>query len=292
VPGKAEGGQRSKKRSGGDDPPNEESIKRTRTESTSRRYAPLAKEVMSPSDRKCAYQLCNNIAKFGSKYCSEPCSMSVAREVVKKQQEAEIATSAADAADMGALEDIARRKAEIDEKLHKLEKEQQELEKAIHSIAKRNGIKESFSPPTSPKGVVASPSQGIDSPPFQSVSPLISPLSPSILPQGASLPLESEYPESHKGGHANKRKKSGKLQRNNICGCPTTDSPSGFCELLRKNCVKHINWEEMKRATLEHEKTQHKKALTTLASDEMRVRNRMARRKECANDAHRTIIEA
>lgn len=30
-----------------------------------------------------------------------------------------------------------------------------------------------------------------------------------------------------------------------------------YCNLLRTNCVKHVNWEEMKRATLEHEKTQH-----------------------------------
>lgn len=83
-----------------------------------------------------------------------------------------------------------------DEKLHKLESEQHELEKVIHSIAKRNGLRETLSPPSSPKAF-ASPDQNNDSPPAPASSPLVQ--APS------SLPLDSEYPESQKG-HASRRK--------------------------------------------------------------------------------------
>lgn len=125
--------------------------------------------------------------------------MSVAREAIKKKQDTEstgiesvnVEASAADAADLDALEEIARRKAEIgmptsdvhrnnsvtEAKLHTLEKEQQELEKAIQSIVKRNAKDIS-------ENSVPSPSGGIDSP-QPGGSPIASPASP-LSPAGDS----------------------------------------------------------------------------------------------------------
>jgi len=260
--------QRSRKRNGVDETPNEESIKRTRTESSAHKRplaSPSANEqgVTSPSDRKCAYQNCNFAAKPSSKYCSDTCSMAVAREMIKKKQEENNTTSASDAADMGMLEDIARRKADIDEKLRKLEQEQQDLEEIIQFNAKRNILKDSLSPP---------------------ISPMINSTALPVVDTSIQSVANIDHMEGHKKGK--------RSEGDEVCGCPTTDFASGYCELIRKNCVKHVNWENMKRDTLEREKAQHQTALSTLIVEESQVRNRMARRKERASDAHRTIVEA
>eukprot|EP01113_Clastostelium_recurvatum_P032091 TRINITY_DN4075_c0_g1_i4.p1 TRINITY_DN4075_c0_g1~~TRINITY_DN4075_c0_g1_i4.p1 ORF type:complete len:880 (+),score=286.66 TRINITY_DN4075_c0_g1_i4:290-2641(+) len=87
--------------------------------------------------------------------------------------------------------------------------------------------------------------------------------------------------------------KKGKRQDlNRVCGCPTADFESGHCELLRKDCVKHINWEELRSATLVQEKTQLERMHATLDAEERVIRMRLQRRsRDTGSEVNTTTIE-
>ena len=50
-----------------------------------------------------------------------------------------------------------------------------------------------------------------------------------------------------------------------LCGYPSNESSKGYCDKLKKNCVRHLNWEVIKRAKLEQRKMQTVKKKNDLA---------------------------
>eukprot|EP01114_Cavostelium_apophysatum_P022861 TRINITY_DN8417_c0_g1_i3.p1 TRINITY_DN8417_c0_g1~~TRINITY_DN8417_c0_g1_i3.p1 ORF type:complete len:362 (+),score=100.36 TRINITY_DN8417_c0_g1_i3:119-1204(+) len=76
-----------------------------------------------------------------------------------------------------------------------------------------------------------------------------------------------------------------------LCGCPTSDFPSGRCERTRQSCSKHANWETLRMQTIEQDKTRQNTMLASLAADEKLIRARISKRDSAQNQQNKTIAE-
>eukprot|EP01087_Luapelamoeba_hula_P001259 TRINITY_DN109_c1_g1_i1.p1 TRINITY_DN109_c1_g1~~TRINITY_DN109_c1_g1_i1.p1 ORF type:complete len:695 (-),score=76.40 TRINITY_DN109_c1_g1_i1:59-2143(-) len=88
--------------------------------------------------------------------------------------------------------------------------------------------------------------------------------------------------------HSAKKKK---VMRNQLCGCPTSDFTSGYCERLKKDCPKHFNWENIRRLELAQELNRERTLLKSLGEEIELVKSRIRRRNLAADNQHRTIEE-
>jgi len=87
------------------------------------------------------------------------------------------------------------------------------------------------------------------------------------------------------------RKKKKKVNKNQVGGCPTSDFAVGYCERLKRQCTKHLNWETIKRLELDNE-WQRQKQLLKDKDQEIRITIiRIERRKSAKNEQHVTIEE-
>lgn len=76
-----------------------------------------------------------------------------------------------------------------------------------------------------------------------------------------------------------------------LCGCPTGDFDSGHCERLRSDCVKHFNWENIRKMEMKLEKKRQTQLLSSLHAEIELVKSRIRRRNQTRDDQHRTIEE-
>jgi hypothetical protein len=76
-----------------------------------------------------------------------------------------------------------------------------------------------------------------------------------------------------------------------LCGCPTGDFESGHCERLRSDCVKHFNWENIRKKEMKREQERQTLLLGSLDSEIELVKLRIRRRSNAKDDEHRTIEE-
>jgi hypothetical protein len=88
--------------------------------------------------------------------------------------------------------------------------------------------------------------------------------------------------------HAQKKR----AKRNQLCGCPTSDFESGYCERLKKACVKHFNWENIGKLEMAQEQQRQLQLLSNLLSEINLVKARIKRRNLANDDQHRTIAES
>jgi len=74
------------------------------------------------------------------------------------------------------------------------------------------------------------------------------------------------------------------------CGCPTLDFESGYCEKMKRNCAKHVNWESLRKSHLVQDKIRQSELLESLTAEEKLIQGRLARR-ENLSEVNRTIEE-
>jgi len=300
---------------------------------------------------------CDKQAMPKSKYCSNECGLEFARRQYLNSSSGSVnggnttssssngkkPISATEIADKEALDEIAKKKADIADKLAKLAKEQGDLDKAMQFA--RNADSSPSSRPTSPSiapdnvpAASASDNTTID---CASCGHPIAVSKYTIHMERCFHKKENNvlmvgttsdggavycnvYDQKSKtfckklkhacAAHAAKRAQAnglsdttssgsnsngvianGQINRKAvplICGCPTSDFASGYCELTRKGCVKHHNWEELMRDSISNQRTQHNKILASLEGEEHAVRMRMSRRTQTTAASHRTIEEA
>jgi len=79
-----------------------------------------------------------------------------------------------------------------------------------------------------------------------------------------------------------------------LCACPTSEFPEGYCKRTKKSCVKHINWESIRRGQLAQEILRQEGLLNSLLEEEKLIQLRMSRRADSLTDpeANRTIVES
>jgi len=78
-----------------------------------------------------------------------------------------------------------------------------------------------------------------------------------------------------------------------ICGCPTSDFESGFCERSTENCPKHLNWQMIRRAELVQEKMTLNQSLEELEVEKRTTQLRISRRHQSSlsEEKNQTIVE-
>lgn len=79
---------------------------------------------------------------------------------------------------------------------------------------------------------------------------------------------------------------------NQLCGCPTTEFESGYCERLKKSCVKHVDWENIRKKQLQQDRQRHLETLNKLEEEYKMIQLRISRKRTTQNETNRTIIEA
>ena len=82
-----------------------------------------------------------------------------------------------------------------------------------------------------------------------------------------------------------------KAKRNQLCGCPTTDFDSGYCERLKRECGKHVNWESIRSEELDQELKRLTQLLSSVQDEIDIVKSRIKRRSMLDASQHRTIEE-
>jgi len=71
--------------------------------------------------------------------------------------------------------------------------------------------------------------------------------------QTTSCSLHQKKGENHNGAH--------------LCGCPSIDFSSGYCERLRENCPKHLGWQILRRSEVFQEKKQSTQLLEQIENE-------------------------
>jgi hypothetical protein len=80
--------------------------------------------------------------------------------------------------------------------------------------------------------------------------------------------------------------------RNRLCGCPTNDVECGYCVVPKESCGKHIGWEGLRKAELVQEKNQLTETVEALTGEEQIIKLRISRRRQASSsEQHRTIVE-
>jgi len=82
-----------------------------------------------------------------------------------------------------------------------------------------------------------------------------------------------------------------KTEQDLLCGYPTSDFASGYCERIKKACTKHINWETLQKANLAQERNRLNSLLKSIQSEEQTIRQRIARRTTQETQTNITIVE-
>eukprot|EP01117_Protostelium_nocturnum_P008144 TRINITY_DN2906_c0_g1_i1.p1 TRINITY_DN2906_c0_g1~~TRINITY_DN2906_c0_g1_i1.p1 ORF type:complete len:536 (+),score=203.69 TRINITY_DN2906_c0_g1_i1:118-1608(+) len=229
--------------------------------------------------KKCFHVACANAAKNPSKYCCDSCGMAAGRENLKKQKMQELgakasAFSAADIDDFKKLEEMQAKKKTMEAGINAVFEQGRELEKAISHAA---SLFSSSVDDTGKKQEDGGNSEVIDC--VTCGRPI----------QAKNYPrhIESCY---QKAAGVRITTKNG---RQLLCGCPTTESTNGVCDRPKKNCEKHVNWENLKRAQLEQEKLRQQQSFNALLEEERIIQDRIRRRHLALenNSVHLTIVE-
>lgn len=79
---------------------------------------------------------------------------------------------------------------------------------------------------------------------------------------------------------------------NQLCGCQTSEFESGYCERLKKSCIKHVDWENTRKRQLQLERQRHHEMLNKLEEEYKMIQLRISRKRVTPNETNRTIIEA
>jgi len=84
----------------------------------------------------------------------------------------------------------------------------------------------------------------------------------------------------------------GKCLQGRLCGCPTTDYESTYCERLRDQCSKHTGWQSLRKAELAQERKILTKQLEDLDKEATITKLRISRRNHPpASQENKTIAE-
>jgi len=111
---------------------------------------------------------------------------------------------------------------------------------------------------------------------------------------GSGLPNNSNGMRSECGSHPvtmQEHHSSRQQESQLLCGCPTAGGQ--HCEKLKRLCVKHVNWESLRKSHLLQEKLRLHQVINDLAKDEHIVFARIERRHKHAEEvqSNPTIVE-
>jgi len=264
-------------------------------EGSSAPVSPPTPEGQSSAGKKCTLKDCNNLAQPGSKYCSKECGMKNAQELLKQKSQLReenayqrkleqlkqaISTNsdqvaAADVEDVKKLEEINTKRDSIQEQIASVEEKQRELEKQIKFAEALYGTAQDSGQEDKAK------SSSLD---------IIDCITCGQPIPSAQYARHVEQCTNKVSNPAEKSRKSGKEQSEQLCGCPTSETPEGHCRKSKKDCQKHVNWENIRRNQLSQEKLRQESLLQQLLDEEKLIHQRLQRRSEAQIEANRTIV--
>jgi len=245
--------------------------------------------------RRCLNRDCPNIVlKSNSKYCCDECGIKVAREMLKEKtfkSTPEHAVSklklfsgtlvGADSEDLKMLEDIEKNKDAVKQSMLESLQKQKELETAIQFAST---LYVASVPNTSDNG--EEKFEAVETKKLDIIDCVT--CGQPIPAKNYSVHIEQCFVKRLGASHYNK---NSQFSQQFLCGCPTTEFPKGYCERTKKSCLKHVNWQNLRRGRLYEDQTRLKKRLETLEDEELGIRTRIGRRTN-GNLQHITIAEA
>lgn len=207
---------------------------------------------------KCLYKYCSNPAKQNSKYCSPNCGLLNAKDVLtektlkrelnllkRHQKEVlynKVDYSEADKEDLKCLDNILQKKITIHKTLVELQRKELELQKAIDLSTSLTNTSLQYSDINTD-----------DSEKRPSALEIIDCITCGMPIPIKNLSRHTEQCFSKKGIPLGSQRTKGE-SAHLLCGCPTNEFTSGYCERLKKSCPKHVNWENLRRSHLMQEK--------------------------------------
>lgn len=233
---------------------------------------------------KCSSRNCFNLAKSNSKYCSDECGIKTAKEALKQKEInqklnqlsniPQDIVSGADAEDQRLLDAVAKRKQQLESNILEVNEQEKELERHI-----------SYSQTLFARDPVAAEAS--------------TDLRLATLEIVDCITCSQPIPAKNYAKHVQQCfvKVSGTTvknppKENQLCGCQTTEFPSGYCERLKKSCIKHVDWENVRKKQLQADRQRHLEILKKLEEEQRMIQLRISRKRSTHNETNRTIVEA
>lgn len=278
--------------------------RRKRRDSSAEREQSHNEHLKTDYPRQCYGPKCINSARYGSKYCSDQCGMTLAKTRIlqvlpQRIQEWALSPSVAEELNIKALDQVRKQQVEVQQILQELDKRHKELDIVIERAKNAN----------------IDPNQENDNEDDAEISTYCVTCGHEIHSRTAIKHMEkcfNKYESQASFGsifktriegnnmfcdyynHNNKTYckrlrvlcpehcKDPKIGDHEVCGCPLVKnvfSPTGeFCRAPKKSCIKHFVWEKLRRAEIDLERVRHWLKLEELLEKERQIRTSMVSR--------------
>ncbi|PRP73474.1 cpG-binding protein-like [Planoprotostelium fungivorum] len=233
---------------------------------------PIIFHMHSPSTedkkkvKKCRWFLCIRDPKQGSKYCCDECGILNARENLRGKKTEELATretslTGADKDDFVQLREIQEKKKVIAGTMQNIFQEKQQLEKDIQRASSGTTIADE-------KSVTSS----LD----------------TINCSSCHLPIHIKQYHTHISVCQPTKGRSG--NKGEMCGCPSGEYAVGYCQRTKKACEKHVQWENIRRAHIDQERSVQKQNGDKLLEEERIIHERIVRRSNNSDKSSHRVV--
>ncbi|CAH1111722.1 unnamed protein product [Psylliodes chrysocephalus] len=254
--------------------------------------------------RQCYGPKCINSARYGSKYCSDQCGMTLARTRIlqalpQRLQEWALSPSCAEEHNIKALDQVRKQQVEVQQILQELDKRHKELDIIVERA----------------KNASIDPNQENENEDDSEISTYCVTCGHEIHSRTAIKHMEkcfNKYESQASFGSIFKTRIEGnnmfcdfynsinrtyckrlrvlcpehckdpKITEYEVCGCPlvvNVFSPTGeFCRAPKKSCTKHFVWEKLRRAEIDLERVRQWLKIDELLEKERQIRTSMASR--------------
>jgi len=239
---------------------------------------PLTKPSSPDGFRKCGNKVCSNPAKTNSKYCCDGCGIQAAKDLILQKNEKKLEevlqqklkslettidsnVQGVDPEDLKKIQELEKQKEFITKEMASIDQKRTELEKAIEEAALF------FATSSAEFYEDEKTDRNLD------IMDCIT------CGQSISAKLFAQHVETclkKVGTNGSSHKPLAKGFQ--LCGCPCSEFPSGYCLRLRKSCPKHVNWENVRKKALEQEKAAQFQRMESLLEQEKIIKTRISRR--------------
>ncbi|CAH1978378.1 unnamed protein product [Acanthoscelides obtectus] len=278
--------------------------RRKRRDSSSDREQSHNEHLKTDYPRQCYGPKCVNSARYGSKYCSEECGMTLARTRIlqvlpQRLQEWALTPSVAEEINIKALDQVRKQQHEVKQILRELDIRHKELDAIIERA----------------KSATIDPDQENDNEDDSEISTYCVTCGHEIHSRTAIKHMEkcfNKYESQASFGSIFKTRIEGnnmfcdyynqgnrtyckrlrvlcpehckdpKIGEHEVCGCPLVTNvfslTGEFCRAPKKSCIKHYVWEKLRRAEIDLERVRQWLKMDELLEKERQIRSSMANR--------------
>ncbi|XP_044763175.1 CXXC-type zinc finger protein 1 [Coccinella septempunctata] len=278
--------------------------RRKRRDSSSDREIPPNAHLMTEYARQCYGPMCNNSARFGSKYCSDSCGIKLASNRIlqvlpQRIQQWALTPCVAEEKNIKALDQVRKQKNEVSHILQELDNRHKELD-AIVERARNVTVDENYEHEQDEEAEMSmyciTCGHEIHS------RTAIKHMEKCFNKYESQASFGSVYKTRIEGNNmfcdfynsANQtyckrlrvlcpeHYKDPKVGDDEVCGCPLVTNvfnlTGDFCRVPKKSCIKHFVWEKLRRAEIDLERVRQWLKMDELLEKERNIRAALANR--------------